>query len=82
MEIQILSFKILTIQKELHLQQIHINGLEPGTQVYIFDMSGRLVGRQVATIAYMNFNVPAFGVYNIRLIGQKAGTTLRALVQQ
>ena len=58
-----------------------LNGLEKGTQVYVFDMSGRLVGRQLATLPYMQFNIPVSGVYNIRLVGQKAGFTLRALVQ-
>ncbi len=64
----------------VHERTLMLNGLEEGTQVYVFDMSGRLVGRQVATVQYMQFNVPTYGVYNIRLVGQKAGITLRALV--
>ena len=62
-------------------RNIMLNGLTEGTQVYVFDMSGRLVGRQVATQSFMSISVPAMGIYNIRLIGTSAGTTLRALVQ-
>ena len=62
-------------------RNILLNGLESGTRIYIFDMNGRLIGNQVATQSFMSFAVPTMGVYNIRLVGQKAGITLRTLVK-
>ena len=67
---------VLTVQD----RNLLINGLEEGTTVYVFDMSGRLVGRQTGQ-TFMRFTVPATGVYNVRLEGQQAGITLRAIVQ-
>lgn len=62
-------------------RSILLNGLETGTTVYVFDMLGRLVGHQTCNQPFAKFNVPATGVYNIRLEGQKAGVTLRAIVK-
>ena len=58
-----------------------INGLEDGTMVYVFDMLGRLVGRQTSQGAFVSFAIPTTGVYNIRLEGKQAGVTLRAIVK-
>lgn len=60
---------------------ILLNGLEEGTTVYVFDMLGRLIGRQTCSQPFAKFNVPAMGVYNIRLEGRQAGVTLRTIVK-
>ena len=67
----------LTVQEHSLL----LNGLEPGTTVYVFDMLGRLVGRKTCSGQFTTFVVPATGVYNVRLEGKKAGYTLRAIVK-
>lgn len=67
---------ILTVQDHSLL----LNGLEESTTVYVFDMLGRLVGRQSGQ-TFMRFNVPATGVYNVRLEGKQTGVTLRAIVK-
>lgn len=58
-----------------------INGIEPGTSIYVFDMLGRLVGRKVCNDSFVTFTIPTTGVYNVRLESKQAGVTLRTIVK-
>lgn len=62
-------------------RQLLFNGLATGTEIYVFDMQGKLIAHRLSAGGFLKIAMPTAGVYNVRLMTNEGGQTLRTIVK-
>ena len=60
---------------------IVVCGMPEDAEIYVYDMSGKLMARSEAVSAAMRFTLPQPGVYNLRVTSSQGNETIKAIVR-